>query len=568
MHFKYIPYLWVLAMTFFTVMVIGLFAIIYHRVRGAKLFGLCMLFFGFWIICKGTAMISADYYTRNFWSSAAFCLYVALHTSWFFMVLQFGGKREWLNLGKIIPILIIPVLTMILVWTREYSDLSYFGFYLDVDGYINLASKPNGWLLLLSPAYTYTLDIIAIVLVMQKTLFYKSIYGMKMSSFLLGPMISISPTMLYIFSFWLIKGYDIAVIFMGITSVVAAAGGYHLFVSAPIAREAAVDNINIAIIVVNNYGNIADVNNAARAMFEIKKKKLLGSVAESTLSSLSTELCDLENNESREIEVANSKSGQKRYLRAQRMPITNKKGVDAGYVILISDVTELWVERVRMLQQNSTVVANKERAKLARDLHDNLAQVLASISLQAQGICNELEYEESGKVYRDLTRLVDISQSAHREIREYITSVRGTIDPEMKLPEAARDVLSDFRAQTKLAVSTQFSDIECLDRLTTAQKENVFYIMKESLNNIRKHARGAKNVQIVLGAKDDRLHFSIEDDGAGFDCNKEWKNKYGLMIMRERAAEIGASITIESHHGKGTRIEVGIPFAEGGYTNV
>ena len=561
MYFKYIPGIWSLAVSFFIVMVLGLFAVVYYRVRGAKLFGLSMLFLGCWIIGEGMAILSADYYTKNFWSNTACCLFVALHACWFIMVLQFGGNRDWLKPSKLLPLLLLPALSVILVWTKNFSSLTYYGYLLDSGVRLPIANRSFKWLIALIPAYTYLLDLIAIILVVRKSVFYKSIYGMRMSAFILGPIISVCPTLLYILSFWLIKGYDITGIFISLSAVIAATGGYNLFVSAPIAREAAVDNISIAILVINNYGIIADVNNAARAMFEQSKKSLLGMPAEGVLSSLSRELCDLQNGDSKEIEATQGSDGKTRFLRAQRMPIISKRGIAAGYVILISDVTEMRAEQLRILQQTSTMVANKERQKLARDLHDNLAQVLASISMQAQGICNELEYEGTDRVYLHLSRLVDISQSAHREIRAYIQSVRETQADEKSAAVLARESIEEFRNQTGVNVSVDTRELAALNRLSAGYQANCYYILRETLNNIRKHALGVKNVTISVSEKGGRLRLFLRDDGCGFDPNRTSDNQFGLKIMRERAAEMGANLNIDAQPGKGTEIELTLPLA-------
>ncbi len=558
MYFKYIPGIWSMVISFFIVMMQGLFSVIYYRVRGAKLFGLSMLFLGGWIVCKGLSILSADFYTQNFWENATFCLYTALHTIWFIMVLQFGGKREWLKSKTLILLLILPILSMILVWTKHFSGLVYYGFSIDAGVRLPATSRSFAWVFLLNPIYTYTLDAIAMILVFQKSLFYKSIYGMKMSSFLLGPVISICPSLLYLMSFWLTKGYDITGVFLSVASVLAAAGGYHLFVSAPIARGAAVDNINVAILVINNYGNIADVNHAAQLMFEKNKRSLLGMSAVSVLSSLSRELCDLQNGDSTEI-LLEENAGARKYLRAQRMPITSKKGVDAGYVVLISDITEMRMEQQRTLQQTTAVVASREREKLARDLHDNLAQVLASISMQAQGICNELKYEETEKVYRDLSRLVDISQTAHREIRDYIHSVREAQSVEKDPFAVTRETLEEFHRQTGIAVSENITGANVVSRLNNRARVNLYYILKEALNNVRKHATGAKQVALTMRQTKDALWIFLRDDGCGFDPDISIENHFGLNIMRERAAEMGAELSIESKPGKGTQIQLFLP---------
>jgi two-component system nitrate/nitrite sensor histidine kinase NarX len=86
---------------------------------------------------------------------------------------------------------------------------------------------------------------------------------------------------------------------------------------------------------------------------------------------------------------------------------------------------------------------------------------------------------------------------------------------------------------------------------------------REALTNVRKHARGVSQVCVQLKASDRHLTLAIIDNGAGFDIHKEKtaRNNFGLQIMRQRAARIGGNLVVNSAPGKGTRIEMCVPFA-------
>lgn len=560
MYYKYIPGTWVLVICFFIITTLGLYSVVYRKLRGAKVFGLCMLFLGLWTISYGLEISGVAYASRRFWANMSYCLFIAIHLCWFVMVLQLAAPPKWLRLKRLIPALLFPALTMVLVWMKQFYGLSYYGFILDSGTPFPVLQRTFSWLILINPIYIYALDFVSVVLVIKKTVFYKSIYGMNSVAFLFSPVICLSPSFLYLMSFWLIKGYDITMIYMGLAVVLMAIGGYYLFVAAPIAREAAVDNIDIAMLVVNSVGKIADVNVAARRMFNHKRKTLLGMPAEELLVALGIDINSLEIENTKEFEIAADNTGQTLYYMAQRLPIVNKRGIQAGFIILIYDVTQIRLERARQMQQNSNAVATKERERLARDLHDNLAQILASISLQAQGICNELKYEETEKLYRDLTRLVDVSQSAHREIREYIHYVKDPSNWETDLIKAIRTSAEEFHAQSGIPIGVHIDESELLDQMENERKANLQYIVKEALNNIRKHAN-AKQVDLRMKKIDDSLHISIEDNGTGFDQDKSTENRYGLRIMRERAEEIGAQINIQTEIGVGTRIDLVVPLS-------
>ena len=199
----------------------------------------------------------------------------------------------------------------------------------------------------------------------------------------------------------------------------------------------------------------------------------------------------------------------------------------------------------------------EERNSLANELHDSLAQTLASLRLQVN------LFEESlaqapipDKARVDLDRLRGGLDEAHRELRSLLANFRAPMDRSGLVPALER-LTASFRQATGLKVLFQ-NNLRALE-LPAAAELQVTRIAQEALANIRKHAR-AHTVRVLLTAKmeGDQV-LLIEDDGVGFqppESEGQTGEHIGLSIMRERARRMGAELRIESEPEEGTRVEL------------
>ena len=199
----------------------------------------------------------------------------------------------------------------------------------------------------------------------------------------------------------------------------------------------------------------------------------------------------------------------------------------------------------------------EERNSLANELHDSLAQTLASLRLQVN------LFEESlaqapipSKARVDLDRLRGGLDEAHRELRSLLANFRAPMD-RRGLVSALERLTASFRQATGLKVLFQ-NNLRAFE-LPAAAELQVTRIAQEALANIRKHAR-AHTVRVLLTAKmeGDQV-LLIEDDGVGFQLPEpegQTGEHIGLSIMRERARRMGAELRIESEPEEGTRVEL------------
>jgi len=205
----------------------------------------------------------------------------------------------------------------------------------------------------------------------------------------------------------------------------------------------------------------------------------------------------------------------------------------------------------------------RERNSLANELHDSLAQTLASLRLQVNLLGESLDRENlAGMAKADLDRLRSGLDEAHRELRSLLTSFRAPLDRRGLVP-ALEQMTESFRQSTGLHVLFQ-NNTRPLDLPPTAELQ-VIRIAQEALANIRKHAQ-AHTVRVLLATKlDGGQALLVEDDGIGFrlpEPGGQEGDHLGLSIMRERARRIGAELRIESEPEEGTRVELHFSFGD------
>ncbi len=570
MNYQYAPYFWLLGLSFTILMSLALVSLRYRRVKGSKAFGVCMLNFAFWTLCNGFELAATDLPTKLFWANMQYFSYTTFHLCWLYMVLQFTGSREWTRPARFLPLFIIPVILIILVWTDQYHGLIRYNFSLNTDGTIWVIEKTYGPLYWIHPIYTYSIVLISIVLIARAALIHRSIYRMQAIALLISPVVSFIPSIMYVLSWSPVQGFDITPAILGVSGLIAAVGlfRYRLFAVAPVARDTAVDHMNMGMLVIDSDEMIVDTNSVACKLLEKEGSQLAGLSAREGLSSFGISWEELQAMQTTEHQVFSTQMNKELYLELQCHPVFNKYSAHVGHVILVRDVTEIKDAQLRLLEQSRQLATSKERERLARDLHDNLGQVLGFINMQAQGIGKELQEAGVKTSSTNLTKLVEATQAAHRDIRDHIQVARTASGLEKDFFAAIKQEVEQFEKRVEKKVDLQVNGKSSWEKLTSLQKINIWYIVKEALHNVEKHAATAQHVSLSFVAEKQYLSVEIRDDGEGFNLLKHGSRgdsgKYGLKIMEERALEMGARLRLESCPAKGTTIQLLIPADKGG----
>jgi two-component system sensor histidine kinase DegS len=202
----------------------------------------------------------------------------------------------------------------------------------------------------------------------------------------------------------------------------------------------------------------------------------------------------------------------------------------------------------------------KERQRLARQMHDGPAQSLTNLILQAE-ICERLFDTDPVRARVELGNLKTAVNVTFQKIRDFIATLRPMMLDDLGLMPALRQYVQGFEEKTRLAAN--FAVIGHEARLSPHIEVALFRMIQELLTNAHTHAH-ATHVQVNLEFKEDAVAASVEDDGSGFNAN-ELQNPalhrrgLGLATIRERAEMLDGAVQVESRIGRGTKVRIEIP---------
>jgi signal transduction histidine kinase len=202
-----------------------------------------------------------------------------------------------------------------------------------------------------------------------------------------------------------------------------------------------------------------------------------------------------------------------------------------------------------------------ERQRIARELHDETGQALTAIGLGLRGVEGTI-HMDGEKATRNLRHLEELVSHSLDELQRLIADLRPSHLDDLGLPAALRWYTSEVQKRSELDVAVEIEGEE--HPIPGTVKIALFRVAQEALTNVLKHA-SATSAQLWLSFEEENVRIRVWDDGCGFDSEKlafENAASWGLMGMRERAALLGGEFHILSRPGRGTLVEVTIPYHE------
>lgn len=199
-----------------------------------------------------------------------------------------------------------------------------------------------------------------------------------------------------------------------------------------------------------------------------------------------------------------------------------------------------------------------ERARLAREVHDGPAQVLANTVMRLQFV-EQMVKHRPDEVGTELARLRSALQESLKDVRRFIFNLRPASLSDAGLVATLKYYTSDYSEQTGIKVELNVSENLLL---SSNQELVVFRVIQEALQNIHKHAEANSITIDVQQRPGGPLSVNIVDDGHGFDTKRVRQGRTGssgLVSMRERAATVGGTLKVESRPGSGTTVTLVLP---------
>lgn len=227
----------------------------------------------------------------------------------------------------------------------------------------------------------------------------------------------------------------------------------------------------------------------------------------------------------------------------------------------IGDMLGVAVERARLHARRLESAQTEERNRLAREIHDTIAQDLSAIAFQLEAaealLSQPAPPVDSERARRSVTAALGLTRKALDEARRSVLDLRAAPLEGRTLPEALAALAGEADAGSIPSVSFEARPATPA-KIPPAVEVGLYRIAQEALQNAVRHAAAAR-VMLRLEALPGRIRLTVEDDGRGFPIEEAADGRFGLLGMRERARLLGGSLQIESAPGAGTRITAEVP---------
>ena len=219
------------------------------------------------------------------------------------------------------------------------------------------------------------------------------------------------------------------------------------------------------------------------------------------------------------------------------------------------------LENDRLQRELREMAILAERERIAREMHDGLAQVLGYVNTKSQAVEELLTAGHVDAARGQLEQLSTAARSVYVDVREAILGLTSPIAPDRGLTGALEEYAVRFSEASKLATLVEATPAARQAILAPEIQAQVFRVVQEALTNVRKHAAAARAV-VSVDVADGSLRVEVADDGRGFDPAApppaDWPH-YGLQAMRERVTMLGGTLEVRAAAGAGTRIHVSVP---------
>ena len=248
--------------------------------------------------------------------------------------------------------------------------------------------------------------------------------------------------------------------------------------------------------------------------------------------------------------------GRRTYL-SVKFPLYNEQGAPTGLCGIATDITELKKAQDQLRRLSGSIMANqeKERKAIARELHDELGQVLTALRMDAVWLSERLQAQDPKAGDRALT-MCGLIDSTIDEVRGLATRLRPGVLDDLGLIDALEWYIADFAKRTGITCTFKHRQVPNIDGIGATA---AYRIVQEALTNVTRHA-AATQVKVSLEPKKGMLTLTVADNGRGFDLQEIAAAEcLGLAGMRERAGLLGGSLEIRSRPGKGTKVCFKLP---------
>ena len=557
-QYAYTPLIWPSFITTLFLLTLSIFAWRRRSRPGARAFSVACLFGVVWQLGSMLEYTAVDPSLKIFWLKFQGVNQLPSVTAITCFILEYTWPGRWLTRRNLVLLISAPLIFLGFSLTNDLHHLVWQGF--EYNGVLNPIRGPINWGFV---AYAYGLSILNLIVL--GWLFKKSPAHRWSAALMIGG--QILARVVYLLNATNTLRTELPLDALSVALVypiyVVAMFGLRIFNPVSIARQRAVDQMQTGVVILDFDGRIASLNPSAEYIFSTTEKKAKGKQIRLVFPEYPQDQL-LDTNET-EIEFIRKQNKNTRHYALAISTLNDFRGLAVGRLLLLQDITQQKENQTKLMEQMWAQATLQEREQLASELHDNIAQNLAFLNLQAQTAQVFLQSDKPEEAKTSLNRLIEATDQVQEDTRGLIGDLLAVNLPAANFCVSLRQILEQFESQSGLTVHL---DIEtgsegCFDsnHFPPTKAVQLIRITQEALRNIQKHASGAQQVRVNLATAGEQIMLSISDDGVGFDPDKppEDGKRFGLQVMRQRAARIGAEIAFTSAPKSGTLVEISVP---------
>ncbi|MBM4404768.1 MAG: response regulator [Chloroflexi bacterium] len=568
-------------------LILGATAWRYRPAPTATLTALLVWGIGTWSIPYALGLGSTDLDLKTWLSKTEYLSITFVSLIWFALAVAYSGHDEWITRKRIALFSIVPLITLVLVFTNELHHLIWEHISLEPSGPFLLWKADYGAVFWVYAAYAYGLALTGIFLLLRSMVGATRLFQIQAASLIGTALIPLFGNLLYVSGLTPFPRYLISLTFlfagMGLVWLLFRSQFVTLL---PIARTWVLDTMADGVLVLDERDRIVDTNPAARRLADWESRPLIGRPVQEAFAGLLPARPEWERQPVQEIVL--TKEGRATVLEMRSSPVYDAKSQPRGRVVILRDITvrkeaERVLQRGRdelerlveertgelkaaasELQESRYRLVNTQeqvRKEVAQQLHGPVQNRLLVVRHQLNDALEALKERKPGATESVEKSLALLEEIVSRELRAAMQRLHPSLI-RINLHAALDELAKRFEPKVTVTVRAEGSPAtpERLwrDGLPEQLRLAIYRVTEEALTNVLKHS-GAATAEVVLGQPTaETISVTIRDDGKGFNA-VTMKAGYGSQAMQDYSRAEGGSVTFTSRPGKGTAVIATFP---------
>ena len=543
-------------------------------------FGFMILGIAIWALSYGLVLSSTNLEQMLFWINVEYLGISFLPVFWLFFLLKFTGNNKWLNPKYVYYLLLVPFITLLMVWTNKYHYFYFKSVSLDNSGDFPILILVNGPWYTIHNIYFYMVLVWGVILLINKYRKADQVFRKQNLTILIAVFIPWIAHILYLFGYRPMGHIDSTPFAFIITILFLSIGlaRFKLLDIIPIARDKVIEAINEGLIVADNQDRVIDLNQKIRKILLIEEKNMVGKQLELILPEQSDlfELIKNRNGGQIQIKPINSEL----ILEVSLTPLFENHQAYSGLIILIRDITErVEIENKVRLQSEQLLGMNKLKDRLfsiiAHDLRGPLINLNDIFKMLNDGMITE---EEFRSFVPQLARNIGYTTGL---LENLLFWSRGQLQGEVvksvyfNLKEVSVNILQLFDNSINEKEIVVENNIQ-LSFKVYADKDMIHLVVRNLISNAVKFSKRGGIFKLSARVEGSNTILCIADSGVGISeadqkklfelenfttrgTDNEQGTGLGLLLCKDFIEKNGGIIWVESELEKGSKFYVSIP---------